>query len=405
VSDELRVYGKKAQHRNDNTQSDRADTRNVEKAEMPQTMQDDDLLDDVLAELEGEGEQQQKQKDAKPKQDAKPSKPKAQPEPEPEDAEGEGEGEQEQPKPSKPESDDLFHRAVVKVMDAEEVVRGADVEARLEEFAEQIGKLRGPSSVTIVMPDGERVQVEVDERLHKHFADVAKRIAIGMDVMIVGPAGSGKTTLAEQVARALSLKFGTISCTMGMPESHLIGRSLPGGENGEFSYRSTPFVDIAEGGGLFLADEFDASDANVVLVFNQYLANGRLPLPMREGNPIAYRHKDARFIAALNTFGRGADRQYVGRNQLDEATLDRFACNIIEIDYDRELESSLVPDAITDAFWPLRDAVTAHRLRRIVSTRAMVKAHALVTAGVPLKEVMQNFLAGWTSDERSRVGY
>jgi hypothetical protein len=37
-------------------------------------------------------------------------------------------------------------------------------------------------------------------------------------------------------------------------------------------------------------------------------------------------------IAAANTFGTGADRQYVGRNQLDESTLDRFRIGQIELD-------------------------------------------------------------------------
>jgi cobaltochelatase CobS len=41
-----------------------------------------------------------------------------------------------------------------------------------------------------------------------------------------------------------------------------------------------------------------------------------------------------------NTFGTGADRQYVGRNQLDESTLDRFRIGQIERDYDSEIVSA-----------------------------------------------------------------
>ena len=77
-------------------------------------------------------------------------------------------------------------------------------------------------------------------------------------------------------------------------------------------------------GGVFLFDEIDAADANVLLVVNSALANGRMSVPSRHDQPVAKKHSEFVCIAAANTFGRGADRVYVGRNELDEATLDRF---------------------------------------------------------------------------------
>lgn len=40
-------------------------------------------------------------------------------------------------------------------------------------------------------------------------------------------------------------------------------------------------MEFYEEGGVFLLDEVDAADANVLLVINQALANGHLPVPNR----------------------------------------------------------------------------------------------------------------------------
>jgi hypothetical protein len=49
------------------------------------------------------------------------------------------------------------------------------------------------------------------------------------------------------------------------------------------------------------------------------------------------RHEGFVFIAAGNTTGAGADMKFVGRNQLDGATLDRFVFVFWEIDEDYEI--------------------------------------------------------------------
>ena len=83
---------------------------------------------------------------------------------------------------------------------------------------------------------------------------------------------------------------------------------------------STEFRKAYENGGLFLFDEIDASMPGAILAFNAALANNFMDFPDKK----VPRHKDFYCIAAANTFGSGADRQYVGRNQLDAASLDRF---------------------------------------------------------------------------------
>jgi len=116
----------------------------------------------------------------------------------------------------------------------------------------------------------------------------------------------------------------------------------------------------------------------------RYLANGQFSVP-DSGLPPFKRHADTVIICAANTYGRGADRQYVGRNQLDAATLDRFAFSTVFIDFDRGLERAIVRGYLGDApagdellSWAesVRDAIAKHRIRQILSTRGIASAAA-----------------------------
>ncbi len=203
---------------------------------------------------------------------------------------------------------------------------------------------------------------------HAKFARALRLAAARRNILLVGPAGCGKTHLAAQVAEALGLPFASISCSAGMSEGQLLGRLVPTGEGGRFEYLRSDFVKCYEEGGVFLFDEIDAADSNTLLVINAALANGHMALPNRPEKPTAVKHPDFVCIAAANTFGTGADRQYVGRNQLDESTLDRFRIGQIELDYDFSIEAALCPDEAlrTPTCWPF-ERRRESKVRRLVS--------------------------------------
>jgi cobaltochelatase CobS len=70
------------------------------------------------------------------------------------------------------------------------------------------------------------------------------------------------------------------------------------------------------------------------VVINQLLANGHASFP----DAVVAKHKDFVLIAGANTIGQGADRQYVGRQQIDAATLDRFV--LLDWPYDPRIEAA-----------------------------------------------------------------
>ena len=262
-----------------------------------------------------------------------------------------------------------------------------------------------PEIKEIVVKVADQLAVRMDGMVHEKFAEILDLAAQRMEILMVGPAGCGKSHLAEQVAKALGLRFGSISCSAGMSEGQITGRLIPTGDGGRFQYQRSQFVEFYEEGGVFLLDEIDAADANVLLVINQALANGHLPVPNRIGNPQAARHPDFVLIAAANTFGNGANRMYVGRNQLDESTLDRFRIGQVVMDYDMHLEESILSDTdLLERLWNIRREAAECQLRRVVSTRFIAKAATMRAAGWSADRIIGQLVCGWTQDERSKVG-
>jgi MoxR-like ATPase len=214
----------------------------------------------------------------------------------------------------------------------------------------------------------------------------------------VGPAGSGKTTLSGQLAQCLKRGFGFLSLSGGTTEGQLLGRLTSDGR-----YLPSLFVELYEKGGVFLLDEVDAADPNVLLVLNSALANGDLSVPARVKKPFAKRHENFVLVCAANTWGTGADWQYVGRNQLDAAFLSRFAGAIIEVGYDEALERVLTMESWYVAFVRVRQAAVQAKLRRVLGTREMLAGQKLLKAGYTDQETWAALTAGWTPDEISKA--
>jgi hypothetical protein len=211
---------------------------------------------------------------------------------------------------------------------------------------------------------------------HKIFETVLKSVVCG-NVAVIGPAGSGKTTLAEQVALALGVPF--YFCGAINSEYKLTGFMDAHGK-----LVRTAFREAYENGGLFLFDEIDGSNPNAVLAFNAALANGRADFP----DGTVKRHENFYCMAAANTYWTGQDRVYVGRNQLDGATLDRFI--FIDMDYDEALERKISGNEDwTRRVRDIRRAVKDLKIRHIVSPRASIMGAKLLAQGVSETEVLK----------------
>ena len=229
--------------------------------------------------------------------------------------------------------------------------------------------------VQIEIKQGSAVHKLPNEHRHAVFEKVLRALSVRENVYLVGPAGSGKTTIASQVAKALNIPFYSTGA-VGM------AYQLQGFINAEGRYMETDLYRAYVNGGVFLFDEIDASSAQALLAFNAIAANDLAAFPCGT----VKRHEDFVIIAAANTFGNGADAQYVGRAQLDAATLDRFA--FVPMDYDEKLELAIASnDEWTRHVQAFRKAVRELGLRHVVSPRASVKGGKLLSAGLSWEDV------------------
>jgi hypothetical protein len=159
-----------------------------------------------------------------------------------------------------------------------------------------------------------------------------------------------------------------------------------------------------EKGGVMLLDEIDAGDPNLFTYINKAIANSSYTAPQRWGKPVVKKHKDFVLIAAANTYGNGADAMYVGRNQLDAATLDRFKVGMITMDYCKEVEEELGTGELCEWAWGIRDKIRENKLRRIMSTR-VIKDLGTMTERYnwAQPEWERSYFTGWTDAERRLV--
>jgi len=251
---------------------------------------------------------------------------------------------------------------------------------RKDAVAAAVAAVEQHRPVRIEIKQGAEIKVLPNGHRHPVFPDVLASLSVRENVYLVGPAGSGKTTLASQCAEALGLPFYSTGA-VGM------AYQLQGFINAEGKYMETDLYRAYVNGGVFLFDEIDASSAQALLAFNAIAANDLAAFPCGT----VKRHPDFVIIAAANTWGSGADAQYVGRAQLDAATLDRFA--FISMDYDEKLELAISPnDEWTRYVQAFRRAVRELKIRAVVSPRASIKGGKLLSAGLKWDRVEEMLL-------------
>jgi hypothetical protein len=268
-----------------------------------------------------------------------------------------------------------------------------------------------------VSPVADRGRVQ-----HAYFLALLRIVRARRNAWLCGPAGSGKTTSAHEVAKALGLPFYAKSVGPQVTESSLIGYTDANGRTVRTQLR-----EAFEHGGVFLLDEVDAASPAVLVVINALLANDCASFP----DAVVDKHPDFVLIAGANTIGLGADRQYVGRQQIDAATLDRFV--LLDWPYDPRIEAAAAGvsvSAVSKADCPalfhfededgaesrcyeyvqrvvaIRNAVASFgkAVRVIVSPRASINGTALIRQGFTIADALNLCVwKGLDTDTRKKI--
>ena len=206
---------------------------------------------------------------------------------------------------------------------------------------------------------------KVTGKTHREFARTCKLVDMGLPVYLYGDTGTGKTTLAKQVAEALGLPF----YKMGAAQTKYdyTGYNDAGG-----NYVPTGLAQAVINGGVCLCDEVDGSQPDALLCINALRDGDAIEL----GGKMYQPHKDFRLIVTANTVGTGATEDFTGRNALDAAFLNGFIK--VKVDYDPEVELAAAGgDAeITEFINDFRAAAAKCGVRCPVSSRNIKMMYA-----------------------------
>jgi MoxR-like ATPase len=247
----------------------------------------------------------------------------------------------------------------------------ANAKDRIEQ---EYGKLQ--KKIEFQLPEREG---ELDEVTHEEFETVLSFVMANEPVMLVGSAGTGKNVICKQVAKLMNLDF---YFSNAVTQEY----KLTGFIDAHGVYQETEFYKAFKHGGLFMLDEIDASIPEVLVILNAAIANRYFDFP----NGKIEAHENFRVVAAGNTYGLGASYQYVGRNQLDAASLDRFAQ--VEIEYSPAIENSLTTDAeLLNFIRAFRKECAAAGINHIVSYRTITRLDKMANV-MPVEKALKTCL-------------
>jgi nitric oxide reductase NorQ protein len=156
---------------------------------------------------------------------------------------------------------------------------------------------------------------------------IDKAFEKGLFVLIIGPKGTGKTSLVREYAIQKSKELKSINFSLRTRESHLVGtKNLV---DGNIGFDEGILVKSMKEGNILYLDEINAAEADVLLRLDEALDDRRQVI-LKESDGQIIKAKDSWFVVAtINPL------THVGTKELPPQILSRFPVRI-RLDYPPE---------------------------------------------------------------------
>jgi nitric oxide reductase NorQ protein len=239
---------------------------------------------------------------------------------------------------------------------------------------------------------------------------IDKAFEKGLFVMIIGPKGTGKTSLVREYAIQKSKELESINFSLRTRESHLVGTKTL--IEGNIGFDEGILVKSMKEGNILYLDEINAAEADVLLRLDEAL-DDRRQIVLKESDGQVIKAKDSWFVVAtINPLTQ------VGTKELPPQILSRFPVRI-RLDYPPEdVEYQIIKKHVKNPAESevllgiklantLRQAAAVEELYYSPSIRETIAFAKLLEGGVSAKQsaniVFGNVYSQWGNVEFQKV--
>ena len=174
------------------------------------------------------------------------------------------------------------------------------------------------------------------------------------NIMLLGPRGTGKSSLAEAAAVELKRKFCYIPCHTGASTEALIGQWIPNPSGTGYVWMDGVLTNAVRTGKVCLLDEVNSLKPEIAFAIHGLLDHRRelvlTDKPGVDGSPeVVKAHEEFGLIAAGNPF-------YEGVRVMNEAFRDRFAIQL-NLSYNVMMDTEVLHVNVNFNKLPIKQAV------------------------------------------------
>ena len=152
------------------------------------------------------------------------------------------------------------------------------------------------------------------------FEVLEKAYAADLFVLIIGPKGTGKTTLVREFAAKKGIKLESINFSLRTRESHLVGAKTM--DNGAIGFEQGILVKSMKEGNMLYLDEINSAEADVLLRLDEALDDRRQIVLKESGGELIKATKGWFVVATINPLS------HVGTKELPPQLLSRFPIRV-----------------------------------------------------------------------------